>query len=175
MKKLRFLLLDANVVIHLFEIGLWDKVVERCEVLLSRIVAEQEAQFYETEDGEKIYFDLQLHVDIGQITVIDVQASDFRSFLELFDPTYLERLDPGEAESLAYLASSENPCLLCSSDAIVFRVLAQLRRAEQGISLEEVLQSIGLGRELPKQFAKAFRRVWTKRGQEEMIRGIGLK
>ena len=47
MKRLRFLLLDANVVIYLFEIGLRDKIVERCEVLLSRIVAEQEAQFYE--------------------------------------------------------------------------------------------------------------------------------
>ena len=47
--------------------------------------------------------------------------------------------------------------MICSSDAIVFRVLAQLDLAEQGISLEEILQRIGFGRDVALQFRKAFR------------------
>lgn len=46
MKKFRLLLLDADVVIELFRLGLWDGIVERCDVHLARIVVEDEAQFY---------------------------------------------------------------------------------------------------------------------------------
>ena len=59
MKKFRLLLLDANIVIYLFEIGLWDKLIGCRDVLLSRIVAEREAQFFEDDAGERVYFDLQ--------------------------------------------------------------------------------------------------------------------
>jgi len=174
MKKLRFLLLDANVVIKLYELGLWQSVIDKCEILLARTVAEREAEFFFADDGQH-GIDLAQDINSNRITVVDVQASDLKRFLDRFDPVYLERLDLGEAESLAYLISSEDPCLLCSSDAIVFRVLARLHRADQGLSLEEMLQRVGLGRGLPKQFTRMFREVWTKRGQEEMVRGIGLK
>ena len=48
---MRLLLLDANVIIKLFELGLWDRVVERCEVLVSKIVKEEEADFYVRDDS----------------------------------------------------------------------------------------------------------------------------
>ena len=38
MKKFRLLLLDANVVIELFRHGIWARVIETCEVYLSRTV-----------------------------------------------------------------------------------------------------------------------------------------
>jgi len=132
MKKLRFLLLDANVVIKLFELGLWKTVIDKCEILLARTVVEREAEFFFDDDGQHA-IDLAHDINSNRIAIVDAQASDLRRFLKRFDPLYLERLDPGEAESLAYLVSCEDPCLLCSSDAIVFRVLAQLRRAEQGV------------------------------------------
>ncbi len=46
MKKLRFLLLDACVVIKVFQLGLWKQLCERCEILLAETVAREEAQFY---------------------------------------------------------------------------------------------------------------------------------
>lgn len=175
MKKFRLLLLDANVVIYLFEIGLWDELVERCEVLLSRIVAEREAQFFEKDDGEKVYFDLQSYIADNRVTVIDASVADIKAFRDLFDPVYLPRLDDGESESLAYLIKSPDKCLICSADAIVFRVLALLNRIEQGLSLEEILGEIGLNRSVPWGFSKQFREHWTKRGQQERVRGIGLR
>jgi hypothetical protein len=54
-------------------------------------------------------------------------------------------------------------------------VLAPLGRSDDGLSLEEVLSAIGLGCVLPPQFTKAFRERWKKQGEEERIRGTGLR
>ncbi len=175
MKKFKLLLLDANVVIHLFEIGLWDKLVERCEVLLSRIVAEREAQFFEKDDGEKVYFDLQPYISDKRLTVIDASVDDIKSFRDQFDSVYLSRLDDGESESLAYLVKSPQQCLICSADAIVFRILALLDRADQGLSLEEILGSVGLGHALRWEFSKRFRERWTRIGSQHRIQGVGIR
>lgn len=175
MKKLTLLLLDANVVIYLFKIDLWDKLIQCCDVLLSRIVAEREAQFYETGDGEKVCFDLKSDIDTRHITLIDVSASDMKAFRDRFDPVYLERLDDGETESLVYLAQAPDRCLICSADAIVFRVLALLGCDDQGLSLEEVLAKTGWGRGVPYQYSKQFREHWTKIGGQHKIQGRGLR
>jgi len=50
-----------------------------------------------------------------------------------FGPTYLERFDPGERESLAHLVTSADEYMICSADSIVFKVLGFLDRGEQGI------------------------------------------
>ena len=174
MKKLRFLLLDANAVIKLFELGCWKQLIEKSEILLAEMVVEQEARFFVDEEGEQHPIDMSEDIGSKRISVVKVDTGVLGSFLEQFDPVYAEGLDPGELESLAYLFDSDDPCTVCSSDAIVFRVLARLNRIEQGLSLEEVLGAVGLGRQLPRQFTKEFRVHWTKRGQEEMIRGVGL-
>lgn len=175
MKKLRFLLLDANIVIQLFELDVWSQFIEKCDVLLARTVAEREAQFFTDEQEERHEIDLNEDIAANRILVVDVAPAELKQFFDRFNPLYLERLDPGEAESLAYLAQSRDPCHICSSDAIVFRVLAQLGLIERGLSLEEALQQIGLGRKLHSQFTRQFRESWTKRGQTESIQGIGMR
>jgi len=135
---------------------------------------ETEVQFYFDDEGQQV-IDLSDDVAARSVTIVDVELTELKQFCGRFDPTYLDALDAGEAESLAYLESSPDPCLICSSDAIVFRTLAQLARSEQGLALEEVLGKIGLGRELPQQFTRSFRERWTKQGEQERIRGIGLK
>jgi hypothetical protein len=45
MKKFSLLLLDANVVIALCRMGLWDRVLERCEILLARTVFDESSFF----------------------------------------------------------------------------------------------------------------------------------
>ena len=41
MKKFQFLLLDAGPIIGLFELGLWDSFLAKCDVTISRIVADE--------------------------------------------------------------------------------------------------------------------------------------
>ncbi len=175
MKKLRFLLLDANIVIQLFELDVWQQFIEKCDVLLARTVAEHEVQFFTDEQEQRHEINLKDDIAANRLSIVEVTPADLKQFFDRFDPLYLERLDPGEAESLAYLAGVDDPCHICSSDAIVFRVLAQLGLIERGLSLEEALQQIGLGRKLPSQFTRQFRESWTKRGQTESIQGIGMR
>jgi hypothetical protein len=58
---------------------------------------------------------------------------------------------------------------------VYYRILGNLGRTEQGISLEEILQKIGLGRSLEWPYSKAFREKYGKDGEADMIRGRGRK
>ena len=43
MPKLRLLILDANVVITLHDLGIWSKVVDKCDIHVSRTVVKESA------------------------------------------------------------------------------------------------------------------------------------
>ena len=109
---------------------------------------------------------------------VDVPSSQLSGFLDKFDPTYLDRLDAGESDSLAFflnqLDNGEN-WYISSSDAIVYTVLGRLHLSERGISLEEILYQIGRGRGLKKQYSKEFRIKATKKGEQDGIMDIGLQ
>jgi hypothetical protein len=173
-KRLKLLLLDAGVVIHLHELGLWAAFTEQCDVHLTRTVADVEVRYCDRPDS-RVDIDLSPDRASGRITVADVDASVLNQFLDQFDPVYMEGLDPGEREALAFLVAAPQEYLISSGDKIVYRVLGRLQRAEQGLSLEEALAKIGLGRHVAYPYSRAFRERWTKQGQQDMIRGIGLK
>ncbi len=176
MPKLKLLILDAGVVIYLHEISLWQQVVANCDLYLSRIVAEKEVLFQKSEQDEYGYdIDLSPMITSGAITVFDVSVSELKSFRNQFDLLYLGDLDDGESESLAYLVKQSPEFLISSGDAIVYRVLGNLNRGEQGISLEEILQKLGLGRAVQNPYTKRFREQYTKQGHQDMIRGLGTK
>jgi hypothetical protein len=67
MKKLSLLLLDANVVIQLFQSDVWERVIESCDVHLAATIIEHEAHFYEDAKGERHDFDLSSYVSAGTI------------------------------------------------------------------------------------------------------------
>lgn len=174
MSRSKLLILDANLVIRLHELGHWTAVIERYEVRLARTVVE-ESKYFE-KDGQRIDLDLIGDIDASKITVFDVEVSDTRRFLAKFDRTYAEKLDAGELESLVHLDGSGDDLCLASGDAIVYKVLGLLNRAEQGISLEEALQRVGLSvAGLPWLCMKAFREKYTTEGQQDFIRGRGLR
>lgn len=173
MQKLRCLLLDANIIIKLFELGLWERVIERCELVVAETVVEEAQYFEDDETHQKI--DLTPDLAANRVFLISMTATDMGSFFDRFSPDYLDQIDPGEAESLAFLLSSRDPCLLCSADAIVFRVLGRFNLGEQGISLEEIMQKIGPKAAIPNHYNRSFRESWTKVSQQDMIRGTGLK
>jgi hypothetical protein len=157
------LLLDADAVITLFETGLWHCVVDTCSVFLSRTTIEQELACFPSDQGDE-RIDVSKDVQAGHVVVFDVGPSELRSLLNHFDPACLEKLDLGQAESFAWLLRSEPDYLMFCSDAIVCRLLGHLRRGDQGISLEELLQRVFLR----NQYTKVFREYWTQKGQNEV-------
>lgn len=135
----------------------------------------READFVVDDHGVEHAIDLKPDIDAGRIRLVAITATELVAFRDKFDPLYVQRLDDGETESLAFCLREGDPYRLCSSDAIVFKVLAVVDRSDQGVSLEEVLQSVGLTRRLSQQFTKAFRDENRARGLQDRLSGIGLK
>jgi hypothetical protein len=179
MPKSRLVLLDANVVIGLFELKLWDALVARHEVLIAETCV-GESLWY--EDGEhRIDIDLAPYIADNRITTVSADLSAVQAFSKRFEPNYLEKLDPGELESLTHLLATENPapptapCQICSGDRIVYRVLGNLGKSELGISLEELMCGMGRTMKMSWRFTKAFREDATDQGFKERMRGLGVK
>ena len=175
MKKLKLLLLDAGPIIALYRLNLWEQIIERCEISITRTIAEAEA-LYSPGEYEDIKIDLKPFHEKGQINIIDCDYSIVRDFLEKFDNSYQQNIHPRELESLAFMDSSNDSWTLCSADASVFKVLGILGRTEQGISLEELLDKIGLSKKLNVwKYTKKFRLHYSKLGQQDSIQNRGLK
>jgi hypothetical protein len=181
MKKLQFLLLDAGPIIKLFELGIWDKFVEKCEAIISQTVANQ-AERVGNELG--IELDIEPYRTQGLVKIFDLDPKISKAFCDKFDLQYRAEIHPGEKETLAFLYNSKEPHKVCSADKAVFRVLGLLGRGEQGISLEEITNKVGLqigikwAKVSPKnfdwwKFTKKFREVYTQKGQIDAVQGHG--
>jgi hypothetical protein len=159
------LLLDANIVIELFSRGVWSRFLSKCEVTLTLKVVEE----IQSED-------LRPYIQAGRVLVVDVPPEVSRAFLDQFDPVYLGEMHDGETESLAFVAQHTD-YLLCSADHIVYKALGRLGLGEQGISLEIFLGRIGQRPKgnLPRQYTEQFRRNCTQEGEQDRIRGRGMR
>jgi len=174
MKRFQFLLLDAGPIIKLFELGIWDKFIEKCDVTISRTIAEEEVVFASKED-EKEWIDLSPYENL--IKIVDVSPSKIAAFHSRF-ATQLSRIEihPGELEILAFFCESSEPWQVCTSDGPVFQFLGMMGKSEQGISLEELLQKIGLSKQkLERWYTREFREQHTRKGRTDSIQGRGLQ
>lgn len=170
MKKFQFLLLDAGPIIKLFELGIWEKFIECCDVTTGRIIAENETVYANKNGGrEYIEFGLKFWEEKGLIKIIDLRASEVLLFCEkILQNKYI--IHPGEKEILAFLYNSSENYKLCAADQAVFRVLGYLGKGSLGISLEEILKAIGLSKGgLEWQYTKEFRQRFTQKGQIDSV------
>jgi len=170
MKKFQFLLLDTGPIIKLFELGIWEDFIRRCDVTVSQTVADQAK--WASQEFEDIRIDLELYKNQELINVFDVDISLAKSFHNRFNKVYKTEIHSGEKETLAFLCNSSENWLVCAADKAVFRVLGLLNKTDQGISLEEVLNKIGLSRNIERKYTKKFREKWTHKGQEDFIQGL---
>jgi hypothetical protein len=177
-KKYQFLLLDAGPIIKLFELDIWDTFIQRCDVTVSRIVA-NEAK-YASQEPQDIRIDLEPYADKGLIQIVDTEPSVVKAFLDKLPQSDAYIVHDGEKETLATLTNSSEDWKVCAADKAVFRVLGYLGRAEQGLSLEETLNAIGLqpgvnwNNVSPKnrkwwRYSKGFREENTELGERDFI------
>lgn len=168
MKKFRFLLLDAGPIIKLFELGLWDDFISKCDVTICRTVAEDELVFAETDKGkEYIEHGLKSDEEKSLIKIIDIGLSVVKTFRESI-PVFYD-IHEGEEETLAFLFNSTEEWKVCAADKAVFKILGYFNRMEQGISLEEVFRKVGYSKELEWKYTKKFREQYTREGQVDAI------
>lgn len=106
MRKL--LLLDADVIIDLHALDLFEKVSKAYDICLTRNVFE-EARYYK-KGGAKI------DIDIKNVTIIeDIDLESLRMVQGEAKEARLG-IDPGESTSIAYLNQTEEEITFCSCD-----------------------------------------------------------
>jgi len=183
MKRYQFLLLDAGPIIKIFELGIWEAFIENCDVTICRIVADEAK--WASQEFEDIRIDLDSYEKQDLIDIEDVSLSIVKSFYDILSPQYRDSIHDGEKETLAFLFDSSADWRICSADRAVFCTLGLLGKAEQGISLEEVLKTLGIGpgsiwenitpRDKDWKYTKKFREKWTHKGQMDFIQDRGLQ
>ena len=146
----RLLLLDADVVIDLHALGLFEKIGKAYDVCLTRNVFE-EARYYK-KDGVRI------DIDIKDVTIIE--NVDFESLRKVQREAReaMLAIDPGESTSIAYLAQTEEEITFCSCDQAAIKLISYLELEQKSISLEKALRSAGYhGKKLyPRHLEKNF-------------------
>ncbi len=173
--KLRLLLRNANVVLELHRRGLWGRVIEPCEFLIARTVIAESMFHVDDVTGEKEYIDLTPDAAAGRFKTVDVDLTGIAAFRARFSRLFLEKMDAGEQEALAYMVEVNSECLISSADAVVWRTLGLLALGEQGVSLEELLVRVGFGAKVDWQYTKAFREKYTTQGFSERLGGGSLR
>jgi hypothetical protein len=175
-QRLRFVL-DAVVVIKAHELGIWELLVERAQVLVPATVVRDEAFYFDTEPGEKRYaIKLKDLIDSGKIIEEAASVAELKNLHDIFDSITLEGLDPGETEALAIVKSGRlGEVFFCTSDKAAIRALALMGCSEHGISFEELLKRYGLQKTLDPQYTQDFFNYHLSKGKQDRITGVGLK
>jgi len=176
MKNFQFLLLDAGPIIKLFELGLWEKFIERCDVTMARTVVEEAVHTGQCGSLGYIDFPFEEAAEQKRIKIIDMPLLAIQSFLRDSTIGTKYAIDPGEAETLAFLANSSEDFILCTADGPIFSALGFLNKAEKGISFEELLHNVGLtpSQKLEWRFSKNFREKYIRQGEINRIQGQKL-
>jgi hypothetical protein len=147
----RLLLLDADVVIDLHAIGLFQKVANAYALQVTEEVF-KEARYYR-KGGRKVRIDIEGTVDVirnvslDSLRTVQMEARQARTII-----------DPGEATSIASLLERQENQLFCTFDKAAIKLIAFMQLEDRSISLETALRNASIHRSLfPRHLHKAFK------------------
>lgn len=171
----KYFLLDAGPVIELHRLGLWQAVTERAELVLPGKVLDSEVVFWDAGDGVGHTIYLGEDAAAGRITVERAEPAQIVELLNRFDPTVRERVDQGELEAITLLLRWDHPRPeFCTADRMAVVALCLLGESSLLVSLENLLQRVGLGRLLQWRFSDKAMTQWRGEGQARRLSGEGL-
>jgi len=140
---LRLWLLDADVIIDLLSLGLFDTLVDRHEIFAGQSVIDEVKSYWNDRSKVLINFRRQ-YIESGRVKELSATASEIDKLVISKMPSlWVNTIDIGEIESLAILVKEEE-LVFCSCDAAAIRALPFLDASERGISLENLIASSGL-------------------------------
>lgn len=169
------LLLDSNVIIKAYELGIWSQLICNYEVVIPTTISHCEALYYNEPKGKKKKIDLPDQVSKGIVSELEAVAGDLTSLFSVFAPWFIDVLHSGEAEALALIQMNKvGEAYFCTSDASAIQALAMLHKSHLGISFESVLSKIGVTKVLNHHFRDEFFRKHVRIGQINLVTGEGL-
>lgn len=116
---MNIVLLDADVIIDLHRLGIWEQIVKRNQVKISSIILRQEVYFYEDEQGKRHNIDLLKDAGI-KFQELSIEVTIMRDFIKQFDRNIQEELHPGELEALSIIQDDKGLCF-CDERQVLFR------------------------------------------------------
>ena len=175
--KPRICLLDAGPVIELHRLGIWEAVVDRTLLIVPSIVAREEALFWDSGEGIGRAINLVPLIESGTIEEIAADIDQLTATKALFDPSLVDSIHAGELEALSILRTwpDDDRPAFCTGDRLATIALCLLGFSTLAVSLEELLDRIGLGRELGRPFQRDMMKAWIEEGTQRLLRGEGLK
>lgn len=179
--KPKLYLLDANVLLQLHRLQIWNEVLQRAIVVLGSIVADQESRFWQADDRTMWGIDLQPDLQAGRLKILGAEAADLAAVAQVFDPTMAESIHAGELEAITLLrvwdAAEDPPPLFCTGDRKAVEATCLLGLGHLTVSLEEVLHQLGVPCPpgLKSWFRKLTMEAWVREGKLARIQGRGLR
>ncbi len=148
--KSKLVILDANVIIKAFAGGFWKSLISQFDIHVNSIVLRNEVYFYEDDNGNQVSIDLSADIAIQNIKELIATPEEIAVLIDKVNPNFLDRIDNGELEALALLFSGRfDDFKYCTGDTRAIKALASLDLGSHGVSLEELLITIGQKNKLP--------------------------
>jgi hypothetical protein len=91
-------LLDACIVIEAYKIGVWKKLIEKVEIIVSSIVAHKESLFHVHEQKREIREPINLKhlIKSGKIKEMSATLKEMAEFSNKFDRLFVSGLHTGK-------------------------------------------------------------------------------
>jgi hypothetical protein len=151
-------------------------MLDRAEIVVPRVIAEKEAEYWVREDGSKRPIEILKDRNRGGLSILDCDQDELRNTLELFDRSVQQSVDPGELHALTLLRCwCEEPLpRFCSADRMAIVCLCLLGFPDAAVSLESLLTSVGFTIELKARFKTTALERWLTDGRQRKMQSQGL-
>lgn len=150
MRKL--LLLDANVIIDMHTLELFDRICSTYEVYVTPEVLEESDRY--PKDGRYHRISIKNKVKI----ISDTNVQDIDMVRQQANEAGLS-IEEGETTSIAYLSeSTDEDIFFCTCDKAAIRLVSFMNLEEKSISVEKALRNVGYHQRnlYPRHFEKVF-------------------
>ena len=166
-------LLDANVAIKSAELGAFESILKLRHIKIHIVPQVRDQIKYYSKKDRDVKFDLPKYLNSGRIQLIDCYGEDIMAIMNLLpDPRLIHS---GELESLAILKKfSDSEFLFCTADQAAIKALVFLDLADNGISLEALLQKSGLSRRVPGDYSQKRFEVYLQKARIEKVQSQRL-
>lgn len=179
MAKPKCVLLDAGPVIALHSAGIWEQFCDRYEVVVSEIVASDEALWHSRDEvtGDRAVIDLREAQAQGLVVIQAATTGELLSLTSRFDTVFAGGLHDGELEALALLCerSDFEHTIFCAGDGAAIQAAVMVGMDERCDSLESLLDSVGLSQRLEWPFTREFHDQHRREGLDNRLSGLGLR
>lgn len=136
-------LLDADVIIDLLSLEVFDSLIARNEVHVATTVIGEVKSFKKGKEYQDIDF-RNTYIENGRVTEHSASVEEINdAVISKLPPIWQQTIHLGELESLAILVKDED-YIFCSCDSATIRTLPFLDSSERGISIEKLISATGL-------------------------------